>query len=77
VDIGLLPAFPNARYIQVGNSAGIGAKMTLLSLKERVRARDIALKTGYLELTTHHNFNRRFAEGMRFPNKKQVINNTN
>ena len=77
VDIGLLPAFPNARYIQVGNSAGIGAKMTLLSLKERVRARDIAMKTGYLELTTHHNFNRRFAEGMRFPNKKQVINNTN
>ncbi|MGD9159870.1 MAG: ASKHA domain-containing protein [Desulfobacteraceae bacterium] len=75
VDIGLLPAFPNARYIQVGNSAGIGAKMTLVSQKERARARDIARKTGYLELTTHHNFNRRFAEAMRFPLEKQFINN--
>ncbi len=75
VDIGLLPAFPNARYIQVGNSAGVGAKMTLLSGKERDRARDIADKTGYLELTTHRNFNRRFAEGMRFPLEKQIINN--
>lgn len=73
VDIGLLPAFPNARYIQVGNSAGIGAKMTLLSLKERIHAQDIARKTGYLELTTHHHFNRRFAEGMRFPLEKQII----
>jgi uncharacterized 2Fe-2S/4Fe-4S cluster protein (DUF4445 family) len=75
VDIGLLPAFPNARYMQVGNSAGVGAKMTLVSRKERIRARDIARKTGYLELTTHHNFNRRFAEGMRFPLEKQIINN--
>ncbi len=75
VDIGLLPAFSNARYMQVGNSAGIGAKMTLLSRRERDRARDIACKTGYLELTTHHNFNRRFAQGMRFPLEKQIINN--
>ena len=74
VDIGLLPAFPNARYMQVGNSAGVGAKMTLLSRKERTRSQVIARKTEYLELTTHHNFNRRFAEGMRFPRGKQFIN---
>ena len=67
VDIGLFPAFPNARYLQVGNSAGTGAKMTLVSGRERERARNIALKTLYLELTTHRNFNQRFAEGMRFP----------
>jgi uncharacterized 2Fe-2S/4Fe-4S cluster protein (DUF4445 family) len=75
VDIGLLPSFPNARYIQVGNSAGVGAKLALLSKRLRQRARDIAAKTRYLELTTHPSFNRRFAEGMRFPPEKQVINN--
>jgi len=73
VDIGLLPAFPNARYIQVGNNAGVGAKMALVSFKERERAMNIAANTRYLELTTHKTFNRRFAQGMRFPQEKQVI----
>ena len=72
VDIGLLPAFPKARYLQVGNSAGAGAKMALLSRKERGRATNIAANTRYLELTTHKNFNRRFAQCMKFPQEKQV-----
>ncbi len=72
VDIGLFPAFPNARYLQVGNSAGTGAKMALVSKRERERAGNIALKTLYLELTTHRNFNQRFAEGMRFPSVQTV-----
>ena len=75
VDIGLFPAFPNARYIQVGNSAGTGAKMALVSRGERNRARDIAFRALYLELTTHRNFNQRFAEGMRFPSGQVVANN--
>ena len=75
VDIGLFPAFPNAGYYQVGNSAGIGAKMALVSKTERMRARDIALKTIYLELTTHKNFNQRFAEGMRFPSGQLDVSN--
>ena len=28
--IGLLPRLPNAKYVQVGNAAGVGAKMALL-----------------------------------------------
>ncbi|MFC1494154.1 ASKHA domain-containing protein [Thermodesulfobacteriota bacterium] len=75
VDIGLLPSFPNARYIQVGNSAGVGAKMVLVSQRLRQRAQSISAKTRYLELTTHASFNRRFAQGMRFPLEKQVISN--
>ena len=75
VAIGLLPAFPNAVYIQVGNSAGLGAKMALLSRKERARSQVIARKTQYLELTTYCNFNRKFAEGMRFPHEKQFVYN--
>jgi uncharacterized 2Fe-2S/4Fe-4S cluster protein (DUF4445 family) len=65
--IGLLPRLPHAAYQQVGNAAGVGAKMALLSLKERQRAQHIANRTGYLELTTQAGFNRRFALSMLFP----------
>jgi uncharacterized 2Fe-2S/4Fe-4S cluster protein (DUF4445 family) len=58
----------------VGNSAGVGAKMALVSRRERIRSQDIAARTRYLELTTRHNFNQRFARGMKFPEEKQVIN---
>jgi uncharacterized 2Fe-2S/4Fe-4S cluster protein (DUF4445 family) len=65
--IGLLPRFPNARYAQVGNAAGAGAKMALLSLGQRRRAGALARRTGYVELTTFAGFSRRFAEAMSFP----------
>ncbi|HEY4688380.1 MAG TPA: ASKHA domain-containing protein [Anaerolineae bacterium] len=65
--IGLLPRLPNATYAQVGNAAGVGAKMALLSHKERTRAQHIARRTGYVELTVYPGFNRRFARSMLFP----------
>jgi len=67
VNINLLPWFPNARYKQVGNAAGQGAKMALVSKNERRRAQQISAQTNYLELTTHPGFNRLFADGMMFP----------
>lgn len=67
ISIGLLPRLPNATYSQVGNAAGVGAKMALLSHKERVRAQRIAQRTGYVELTTQPSFNRRFALSLLFP----------
>jgi uncharacterized 2Fe-2S/4Fe-4S cluster protein (DUF4445 family) len=71
VDMGLLPFFPNARYKQVGNAAGQGAKMALLSKEERRRAQQIAARIEYLELTTHPGFKRLFAKGMMFPKKTE------
>ena len=69
VEMGLLPWFANARYRQAGNAAGLGARMALLSRKERIRAQQIADRTGYLELTTRKSFKRLFAEGMMFSKK--------
>jgi uncharacterized 2Fe-2S/4Fe-4S cluster protein (DUF4445 family) len=65
--MGLLPRFPNARYRQVGNAAGAGARMALLSLGRRRRASAVARRMGYVELTTFAGFSRRFAEAMSFP----------
>ena len=60
IRIGLLPRLPNATYSQVGNAAGVGAKMALLSHKERARAQRIAQRTGYVELTVFPGFQRRY-----------------
>jgi uncharacterized 2Fe-2S/4Fe-4S cluster protein (DUF4445 family) len=65
--IGLLPRLPNAKYVQVGNAAGVGAKIALLSLSERERARRIAKQASYVELTTFTNFNRNFVKGYVIP----------
>ena len=67
LDIGLLPRLPNAQYTQVGNAAGVGAKMALLSHTERTRAQHIARRTRYVELTVFPGFQRRFALSLLFP----------
>jgi uncharacterized 2Fe-2S/4Fe-4S cluster protein (DUF4445 family) len=67
LDVGLLPRLPNARYRQVGNAAGAGARSVLRSTAERARARRIATSTGYLELTTLPGFQARFAKAMALP----------
>jgi uncharacterized 2Fe-2S/4Fe-4S cluster protein (DUF4445 family) len=67
VSIGLLPDLAEAQYSQVGNAAGVGAKMALLSYKERARARRIALRSDYIELATYPGFRRRFVLSTLFP----------
>jgi uncharacterized 2Fe-2S/4Fe-4S cluster protein (DUF4445 family) len=67
--MGLLPRLSNARYRQVGNAALVGAKWTLVSRQVRERARQIAVQTRYLELTTYPKFKRQFALGMLFPER--------
>ncbi len=66
VAIGLLPNFPNARYTQAGNAAGAGAKLALVSKKERIRAEEISKNTEYVDLKAHSKFNSYFARSMRF-----------
>ena len=61
-----------ATVLQTWGSAprGVGAKMALLSHKERVRAQHIAGRTGYVELTVFPGFQRRFALSMLFPTQQ-------
>jgi uncharacterized 2Fe-2S/4Fe-4S cluster protein (DUF4445 family) len=47
---GMLPSLPLRRYHQVGNAAGTGARLALLSQKERKQSQGIAARTRYLEL---------------------------
>jgi uncharacterized 2Fe-2S/4Fe-4S cluster protein (DUF4445 family) len=67
VGIGLLPHFPNTEYLQIGNAAGRGAKMALVSRAERERARKISAAVQRIELKRHTNFNRLLARATRLP----------
>lgn len=48
---GMLPPLPLERFKQVGNAAGTGTKLALLSSTNRARARDIASRAKYIELS--------------------------
>jgi uncharacterized 2Fe-2S/4Fe-4S cluster protein (DUF4445 family) len=62
ITIGMLPFLPLERFTQVGNAAGTGARLALISHSQRARAREIAQQDRYIELATVPNFGRRFAE---------------
>lgn len=54
--VGMFPPLPRERFDQVGNAAGIGAKLALLSRRCREVAEEIAEQVEYVELTTHPRF---------------------
>jgi uncharacterized 2Fe-2S/4Fe-4S cluster protein (DUF4445 family) len=62
MDVGLLPSLPVERFKQVGNAAGIGAKMNLISLSSRKEARDIVSRATYIELAGTREFKRDFVQ---------------
>ncbi len=64
VAIGLLPRLPLDRFEQVGNVAGTGARMALLSRAERERAARLARQVRYVELTVHPSFRERFTQAL-------------
>jgi uncharacterized 2Fe-2S/4Fe-4S cluster protein (DUF4445 family) len=65
--IGLLPVFPRARTRQVGNAAGSGAQMALLSQTAFREAMRIADRIEYIDLALAPDFQQQFVKGMAFP----------
>ena len=54
--VGMFPPLPRERFTQVGNAAGMGAKLVLLSRRCREIAGEIAHRVEYVELTTNPHF---------------------
>ncbi len=67
VRIGLIPALPRDRINYVGNAAGLGAQMALVSETERRRADELATKIQHVSLATHPEFQDVFLEAVAFP----------
>jgi uncharacterized 2Fe-2S/4Fe-4S cluster protein (DUF4445 family) len=68
VSIGMLPSLPLDRFHQVGNAAGTGARMALVSRTKRAMAQVLARKVGYIELATAPRFMHVFAQAMYLDN---------
>lgn len=65
--LGLVPPVPVERIKAVGNSAGEGARIALLSFRERQVAGAIPKLVEYHELSGRADFNDAFVEVLRFP----------
>ena len=66
--IGIVPPFTNQQFNVMGNAAGAGSRLCLISMAERARAEEVAMNINYLELMTHPQFHKRFARAMFFQN---------
>ncbi len=62
VAIGMLPPLPLNRFRQVGNAAGMGAKLALISLKSRAKAQAVASRVSYIELASAPKFEQVFVQ---------------
>jgi uncharacterized 2Fe-2S/4Fe-4S cluster protein (DUF4445 family) len=71
--IGLVPPVEVERIIAVGNSAGEGAKIALLSYRERQVAFELPSRLEYIELSGRSDFNDTFVEVLKFPVLEPVL----
>ncbi len=62
IDVGMLPFLDRGRFRQIGNAAGAGARLALISQRERERAGKIVSRVRYLELAGTRNFSENFSE---------------
>jgi uncharacterized 2Fe-2S/4Fe-4S cluster protein (DUF4445 family) len=70
--IGLVPPVPVERIVAAGNAAGEGAKMALLSFREREMAFGLSRRVEYVELSGRPGFNEAFIGSVGFPDLEAV-----
>jgi len=66
IRIGLVPDVGPRRIIAAGNVAGEGAKMALLSVRDRAAALSLLEEVNYVELSDRSDFNDRFIDQLAF-----------
>jgi uncharacterized 2Fe-2S/4Fe-4S cluster protein (DUF4445 family) len=67
IRLGLVPKLGVLRVVSAGNVAGEGAKMALLSLRERAAGLALLEEVRYVELSDRADFNDRFVGQLAFP----------
>lgn len=67
IRLGLVPDIPVLRVVSAGNVAGEGAKMALLSVRERAGGLALLEEVRYVELSDRADFNDRFVDQLAFP----------
>ncbi len=65
--VGMFPQLRQDQFEQVGNAAGVGARLALISRAQRELANEIAKRAQYVELTNDPRFTMAFTEAMMLP----------
>lgn len=65
--IGMYPELPTEKYVFVGNAAGTGARMALISTEMREYAEEISRKVVYYELAVDKEFQNEYARSQYLP----------
>jgi uncharacterized 2Fe-2S/4Fe-4S cluster protein (DUF4445 family) len=74
VTIGMLPRLPLERFHQVGNAAGMGAQIALLSSPGRKEAQTLASRIRYVELAGSPQFSKVFVKACYLGDYEQPAN---
>jgi len=69
VNVGMIPEFNTLDIQQVGNAAGTGARMALLSRGVREEAQTIRRRVEYIELATITGYNQAFMDALLLPHR--------
>ena len=69
IRIGMIPEFHLSTIEQVGNAAGTGARMALISRAARKEAQEIQDKVQYVELATDSLYQKAYVHALMFPHK--------
>jgi uncharacterized 2Fe-2S/4Fe-4S cluster protein (DUF4445 family) len=64
VKLGMFPNIPLSKFRQVGNAAGLGARLALVSREHRETIQRVVGDVDYIELTTSASFNSAFMRAM-------------
>ena len=70
--LGLIPPVPLSRVKSVGNAAGMGSRLALLSLNIRREAKEVAVMAQNIELSTRPDFQDAFVDSMGFPSLEDL-----
>ena len=73
IRIGLIPPISKERVISIGNAAGAGARLALLSEKEMDIAKRLASIAEHLELAVSPDYQMELMERMMFPSELTII----
>lgn len=68
--IGLIFDVPTDKIKSIGNAAGVGATLCLISKKERRQAEFLSKHVEYIELSTRKDFQEEFMDAMFFPHSQ-------
>jgi uncharacterized 2Fe-2S/4Fe-4S cluster protein (DUF4445 family) len=70
--IGMFPDIPTERFEQVGNAAGSGARMMLVSDEMKKKGTEFSKRTKYVELTLFPDFQKIYIDSLRFPDTRRM-----